>query len=224
MEKIALKVQMRTSGGKGPARRIRQGGGVPAVMYGQGSATPITINRRELVRILHSGGGGNALLSVTIEGGDEERLAIIKSTQADPIKNDLLHADLLVVTADRPIHVTVPVALTAETPKGVKEGGILQHFTRDILVECLPADIPDHITLDAAELGIGASVHVGDLSLPAGVKALTEPDKVVITIAAPISDEKLEAMLSVEAATEVKEPEVLKAKKEEAEEEEKKQP
>jgi large subunit ribosomal protein L25 len=156
---------------------------------------------------------------VAFEGGAAEKLAIIKDFQTDPIRNELLHADLLEVTADKPIHVTVPVSLEGDS-KGVKEGGILQHLTRELLVECLPGNIPEHIIVEVAQLVIGASVHVRDLKLPEGVKALTESDKVIVTITAPISAEKLEQMLSVEAASEVKEPEVLKAKKE-AEEEKK---
>jgi len=221
MEKISLKVQTRQTNGKGPARRARQEGNIPAVLCGGGSSTPITINRKEFVRILHTGAGGNALLLVSFEGGEGEKLAIIKDYQTDPLKSELLHADLMEVSADKLIHITIPVHLSGE-PKGVKEGGILQHTTRELLVECLPANIPEHITVDASGLVIGSTVHVGDLVMPEGVKPLTESDKVVVTIAAPISAEKLEAMLSTEAAAEVKEPEVLKAKKETEEEEKEK--
>jgi len=123
--------------------------------------------------------------------------------------------DFMEVAADKLIHVTTHVTLAGETPKGVKEGGILQHITREILIECLPGNIPDHISIDASGLGMGESVHVGDLKMPEGTRALTEADSVVVTIAAPISAEKLEAMLAAETAAEVKEPEVLKKAKEE---------
>lgn len=216
MEKVALKVEVREGTGKGAARRVRAGGKVPAVMYGQGEVTPISIDRKEFVRLLNSGAGSGVLLAVSVDGKGGERLAIVKDYQTSPIKNELLHADLLEVALDKPIHVTVPVAIEGSTPKGVKEGGILQSLMREVMVECLPANIPEHISLDASGVGVGESVHVGDLKLPDGIKIMhVELDQVVLTIAAPISAEKLEEMLSSEAG-EVKEPEVLtKAKEEE---------
>ncbi len=218
MEKIALKVELREGRGKGSARSIRRAGSVPAVMYGLGGSTPISINRKELVRIINTGGGASTLFSVQVEGAQgPERLAILKDIQKDPVRNELLHADLLEVAADKPVHVTAHVALSTESPKGVKEGGILQFLTRELMVECLPGNIPKTIDLDISELGINESVHVGDLKLPEGVKALTEADVVVVSIAPPLSAEKLDQMLSTEAAAEVKEPEVVTKGKEKEE-------
>jgi len=216
MEKIAISVEPRDGRGKGPARSLRRGGMIPAVIYGMGGSTPVSISRKELARIINAGGGGTTLLSVTVAGENGEKTAIIKDFQVDPIKNVLLHADLLEVAMGKVLHVTVPVTLVG-TPAGVKEGGILQHLGREIEVECLPGNIPDHIEVDAAVLKVGDSVHVGDLKLPEGVKALTDADAVIATIAAPISAEKLDLMLSGETAAEVKEPEVLTKKKEEEE-------
>lgn len=213
MQKVALNVELREGTGKGAARRVRAGGKVPAVMYGQGGATPISIDRKEFVRLLNTGAGSGVLLAVSVDGKGE-RLAVVKDYQTSPVKNELLHADLLEVALDKPIHVTVHVVVEGSTPRGVKDGGILTVITRELMVECLPANIPEHISVDASSVGVNESVHVGDLKLPEGVKALADLDQVVLTIAAPISAEKLEAMLSAEA--EVKEPEVLgKAKEEE---------
>ncbi len=218
MEKIALKVEIREGKGKGSARSIRRAGSVPAVMYGLGAPTPISINRKELVKIINSGGGASTLLSVQVGGtSGAERLAILKDFQTDPIKNELLHADLLEVAADKPVHVTAHVALSTETPEGVKEGGILQFLTRELLIECLPANIPKTIDVEIAGLRINESVHVGDIKLPEGVKALSEADVVVVTIAPPLSAEKLDQMLSTEAAAEVKEPEIAAKGKEKEE-------
>jgi large subunit ribosomal protein L25 len=214
MEKVALKAQLREGRGKGSARSLRRGGSIPAVIYGLGDPTPISLDRRELSRIINAGGGGS-LLTVLVPGSDKERMAILKDYQLDPIKNELLHADLLEVAMGKAIHINVPVVLVG-TAEGVKDGGILQQPTHEISVECLPGNIPEHIEVDMAPLGIGASVHVSDLVLPEGVKALTEPETVILTIAPPISAEKLDEMLSKEAALEVKEPElVTKPKKEE---------
>src|SRR5512143_3771262 len=165
MEKIALKVEIREGGGKGSARSIRRAGSVPAVMYGLGEPTPIAINRKEMVRIINAGGGASTLLSVQV-GGKGERLAILKDFQVDPVKSELLHVDLLEVAADKPVHVAVPVALSTETPAGVKDGGILQFLTRELMVECLPNNIPQHIDVDIAGLGINLNVHVADVKLP----------------------------------------------------------
>jgi large subunit ribosomal protein L25 len=218
MEKIALTVEVREGLGKGPARSIRRAGGFPAVIYGQGKSTPITINRREFARILNSGGGGTTLLSVKVAGTTEaDKLAIVRDFQTDPLSRELLHADLLEVAMDKAIHVTAPVTLVAGEIKGVKAGGILQHPTREVNVECLPDRIPEHIFVDCTGLEIGGSMHISDLKLPDGVKVLDDPHKVVVSVAAPISDEKLDKMLSTEAASEVKEPEVLTKAKEEEE-------
>lgn len=213
MQKVALNVELREGTGKGAARQVRAGGKVPAVMYGQGGvATPISLDRKEFVRLLNTGGGSGVLLSVNVGGA--EKLAVVKDYQTSPIKNELLHADLMEVALDKPIHVTVHVVVEGKTPKGIKEGGILQQLTRELLIECLPMNIPEHISVDASGVGVGESIHVADLKLPEGVKTShVDLDQVILTIAAPISAEKLEAMLTAEA--EVKEPEVLTKAKEE---------
>ena len=216
MKKVALNAELRENTGKGVARSLRRGGNIPAVMYGLGEPTALTINRKELVKIINAGAGGNTLITVNFAGqSGGERMAVLRDYQTDPISNELMHADLLEVSMEKAIHVTIPVMMVGETPAGVKEGGILQHMAREIEVECLPANIPEHIDVDASALGIGSSIHVGDLKLPDGVKARTEAETVIVTLAAPISDAKLDEMLAVEKG-EVKEPEVLtKAKKEE---------
>jgi large subunit ribosomal protein L25 len=218
MEKIELKVELREGRGKGSARSIRRAGSIPAVMYGLGGSTPISIGRKELVRIINAGHGASTLMSVQVAGAKgPDRLVILKDFQTDPIRNELLHVDLLEVAADKPVHVNAPVTLSTESPKGVKEGGILQFLTRDLMVECLPGNIPNSIDVDIAELGINESVHVADVKFPEGVKPLTEGDTVIVTIAPPLSAEKLDAMLSSEAAAEVKEPEVVTKGKEKEE-------
>jgi len=216
MEKVALKVEMREGTGKGPARRLRAVGKFPGVIYGQGKSIPVSINTKEFTRILHSGAGSATLLTVNVEGSkDGDKMAIIRDWQSDPIKGDILHVDLLEVAMDKAIKVTVPVVVTGGDPAGVKEGGMLHHLSRELEVECLPANIPDHVVVDASALKIGESIHVADLKLPEGIKAVTEPEHVIVSITAPITAEKLDQMLATETAAEVKEPEVLTKKKEE---------
>ncbi len=217
MEKVALKVEPRERTGKGVARSLRRQGSIPAIIYGQGDPTPVAINRKELTRIISSGASGSTLLNVSVAGMGE-KTAIVKDFQLDPINGELLHADLIEVAMGKAVHVTVHVALVG-SPIGVKEGGILEHLTREINIECMPSDIPAHIDLDISQLGMGQTMHVSDMKLPAGVKALNEADTVVVTIAAPITAAKLEESLAAPAAAESKEPEVLtKPKKEEGKE------
>ncbi len=213
MKKVALNVELRENTGKGVARTLRRGGNIPAVMYGLGAPTALTINRKELVKIINAGVGGNTLITVNFAG--QQRMAVLRDYQVDPISTELMHADLLEVSMEKVIHVTIPVMMVGNTPEGVKEGGILQSMAREIEVECLPGNIPEHIDVDASALVIGSSIHVGDLKLPEGVKARTEAETVIVTLVAPISEAKLDEMLAGEKG-EVKEPEVLtKAKKEE---------
>ena len=214
MKKVALNVELRENKGKGVARSLRRAGNIPAVMYGLGAPTSLTINRKELVKIINAGVGGNTLITVNFAG--QQRMAVLRDYQVDPISSELMHADLLEVSMEKTIHVTIPVMMVGNTPEGVKEGGILQHMAREIEVECLPASIPEHIDVDASAMAIGSSIHVGDLKLPDGVKARTEAETVIVTLVAPISDAKLDEMLAGGEKGEVKEPEVLtKAKKEE---------
>jgi large subunit ribosomal protein L25 len=214
MKKVALNVELRENKGKGVARSLRRGGNIPAVMYGLGAPTALTINRKELVKIINAGVGGNTLITVNFAG--QQRMAVLRDYQVDPISTELMHADLLEVSMEKVIHVTIPVVIVGSTPEGVKEGGILQSMAREIEVECLPASIPEHIDVDASAMAIGSSIHVGDLKLPEGVKARTEAETVIVTLVAPISDAKLDEMLAGGEKGEVKEPEVLtKAKKEE---------
>jgi len=216
MQKQQLNATKRDASGKGAARRIRREGGIPAVVYGLGSTMPVTVNRKELVRILNTGAGSSTLLEIKV-GSEKEKLAIIRDFQTDPVKNQLIHADFLEVSPDKPIHVTAAVVLAEGDIKGVKEGGILQHPLREMSIECLPANIPEHIVVDASGLEIGESLHVSDIKLPDGVKALVELEKVVATITAPVSEDKLEEMLSTEGVEEVKEPEVITKPTEEEE-------
>jgi large subunit ribosomal protein L25 len=213
MEKIALSVELRKETGKGPARRVRFAGKIPGVLYGLGSSTPITINKKELVRILNAGESGSTLLSLNL-GDKGEKMAVIRDYQLDPINSQLLHADLQEVSMGKTIHLKVHINLVG-SPLGVKEGGILEHLSREIEIECLPGDMPEHIEVEISALKVNESIHVRDLKLPEGVKALTDSDTVVVTIAQPITAEQLEAELATAVVAEVKEPEIVVTKKEE---------
>jgi large subunit ribosomal protein L25 len=219
MQRIDLEVEMRDRTGKGPARGIRRDGKIPGVLYGQGKSTPLILNPKDLSKILHSPSGENALISLKIKGAKDkhDRTAILRDFQTDPISGEVLHADLFEISMTQALKIKVPLEVVGGTPAGVKEGGVLQHNMREVEVECLPSSIPDRFSLDASSLKIGDAIHVRELNVPPGVKILEESDTVVVSVAAPISEAKLEELLTA-TAKEVKEPELIgKAKEAEAE-------
>lgn len=143
-------------------------------------------------------------------------MAVIRDYETDPVGGDLLHVDFFEVSPDEKLRMRVAISLGGKDPAGVKQGGILQFFVHEVEVECLPAQIPEQIPLDASALGIGGSIHARELRVPEGVRVLSPPDQVILSIAAPMSTAKLEEVLTGSPAAEVKEPEVLTKKKEEA--------
>lgn len=216
-------VEARKSLGKGVARALRREGKIPGILYGQGECIALTIGPDQIRKVLHSESGSNALLNLNITGGDKEikRTAMLRDYQVDPITGAILHADLFEVAMDKPIRVRVPVAVTEGIPVGVAEGGVLQHNLRALYIECLPGQIPGHIMVDPTRLKINQGVHVKDIPMPTGLRILDDPDIMVVSIVAPISEAKLEALLSAAPAGEgVAEPEVIgKGKEEEVVEE-----
>lgn len=200
--KFELAVTVREQVGKGAARQLRRSGQVPAVLYGQGECVLLTVNPDELVKILKSHAGSSALISLTVNGAKTKpnRNALLRDYQVDPITGSLLHADLFEISMDKPIRVKVPVHVVGAVPAGVKEGGVLHHNMRELHIECLPAVLPDQIDVDASALGIGQGLHVKDLVKREGVRVLDDPEHMVVSVAAPISDAKLEALLTAGAA------------------------
>jgi large subunit ribosomal protein L25 len=217
--KFDLAAEIRTDSGKGAARQLRRKGRVPAVLYGQGECVLLTLDPEHLRVILRAYAGSTALITVKIAGvtSTNTRIALLRDYQLDPVSGDILHADLFEVLMNKAIRVKVPVSVTGGQPAGVKEGGILQHNTREILVECLPSALPDSIPVDASPLAIGQGIHVRELQPIAGVRFLDGPDQMVVSVAAPMSEAKLEALLTSAATTgEGKEPEVIAKGKEAA--------
>jgi large subunit ribosomal protein L25 len=217
--KFDLAAETRTGSGKGAARQLRRKGRVPAVLYGQGECVLLTLNPDVLKTILRAHAGSTVLIHVKIAGAAKkaDRVALLRDYQLDPVSGDVLHADLFEVLMDKAIRVKVPVSVIGSQPAGVKEGGILQHNTREIHVECLPSAMPDSIPVDASALAIGQGIHVKELQPIAGVRILDDPDQMVVSVAVPMSDAKLEALLTSAATTgEGKEPEVMAKGKEAA--------
>ncbi len=220
---VDMKVETREAIGKGVARTLRRQGKIPGVLYGQGECLSLTIDPAEIRKVLHSESGSNTLLNLNIAKGSGEmkRTAMLRDYQLDPVTGAILHADLFEVALDKPIRVRVPVAVTGGTPVGVAEGGILQHNRRELHVECLPGQIPAHIMVDPTALKINQGIHVKEVPVPPGVRILDDPDMMVVSVAAPISEAKLEALLATTPSGETAaEPELIgKAKEEEVTEE-----
>ncbi|MBC7341995.1 MAG: 50S ribosomal protein L25/general stress protein Ctc [Clostridia bacterium] len=189
---LELEAEERQITGKGPAGRLRRQGYVPGVLYGKEvGSLPIKVKARELEGMLGRA-GETTLIKVKVVPGEaeakkakpKEYTALIREIQRHPTKGVLSHVDLLQVSLREKIVVEVPVRLIGE-PAGVKEGGILQHGLREVEIECLPADLPEHLEIDISALGIGDKVTVADLSAPDGVKILSDADSVLATVVAP---------------------------------------
>jgi large subunit ribosomal protein L25 len=186
MERVSLKVQPREGVGKGQARALRRQGLVPAVVYGRGRAPQaVAVDARALDTTLHTHAGMNVLIDLEVDGaGADATTVIVKDTQRDIFRHHLVHVDFHAISLTDTIEMHVPITLVG-TAKGVAEGGVVEHILREVLVECLPTQIPDQIEVDITPLAVGRSVHAGELTVPEGVKLLTSPEDVVITVVAP---------------------------------------
>ncbi len=220
METITINVDKRDIKGKGAARSLRRSNMIPAVIYRGGDSMPIKIPKAEITKFINTTAGEQVMVKLQFSDG-ENKFALMKDFQVDPVKRDLLHADFFEVSLTEKVRVIVHVTTVGE-PIGVKrDGGVLQHVLREIEVECLPDKIPGHIKVDISNLGIGQSFHVSDIKLGEEIKILTDPDGVIANVVAPVTEEVAKPE-EVAAAETTAEPEVIKkGKKEEAEEEKK---
>jgi large subunit ribosomal protein L25 len=217
-----LNVEKRETRGKNEARRLRVSGRIPAVVYGtdKNTATAIAVDPKMLLRILHSDSGVNTLIGLEGAGIAQGGKVLVKDFQLDPIDHKLLHADFYAIAMDKLLTVTVPVRLTGE-PKGVKQqGGIVDFVSREIEVESLPADIPQHIDIDITELMLNQGVRVRDLPKDGKWKAVSEQDLMIVHVVPPKAEEVAtpDAAAAAAAPGAAAEPEVIKkGKKDEAE-------
>jgi large subunit ribosomal protein L25 len=218
MEAI-LQAEKRDGRGKNEARRLRASGRIPAVVYGaeKGKATEIAVDPKVLLRILHSQSGVNTLIGiqgVDVGGGK----VLVKEYQLDPIDHRLLHADFYAVAMDKALTVTVPIVLKGEA-KGVKQqGGIVDFVNRELEIECLPGDIPEHIDVDISELMLHQGVRVRDLQASGKWTAITDPDTMIVHVVSVKAEEPAAAEGAAAAPTGTAEPEVIKKGKKEDEE------
>lgn len=224
-----LEAVKRSDRGKNEARRLRAAGSLPAVVYGarKGDAlpegVPVSVDPKILMRILHSDSGVNTLIKLRVEGA--ETSVLVREYQLDPVTNQLLHADFYQLALDKVLVVTVPIAIKGE-PRGVKlQGGLLDFVTREIEVECLPADIPEHIDLDVSELDLHQSLRVRDLPPHPKWKTVSDGETMLVHVVLPKAEEA--AATPAEAAPDAAavpaaEPEVAKKGKTDKEDEKEK--
>jgi large subunit ribosomal protein L25 len=207
----------RDTRGKNEARRLRASGRIPGIVYGGQNQEPlaVSVDPKILSRILHSESGVNTLIDLKVDGTTAR--VLVKDFLLDPIHHHLLHADFYRVSLDKAITVTVQIVLKGEA-KGVKQqGGLLDFPHRDVDIECLPGDIPEHIEIDVSELLIGQGVRLRELSTGAKWTPVSDPDTMIVHVVPPRAAEEPATAEAAPAAT--AEPEVIKKGKTEKEEE-----
>jgi large subunit ribosomal protein L25 len=217
-----LEAQTRTSFGKNEARRTRRSGQVPAVLYGGDNhkdATPIAVAPKALLRILHSESGQNTLISLKLEGAGDTRV-LVKDFQLDPITHEVLHADFYRVAMDKLLRVSIPIVVHGEAAGVKQQGGVLEHIRREVEIEVLPADIPEHIDIDVSELMLHQGIRVRELPVSPKWKAVSDPDMMLVHVIMPKAEEvaaPADAAAAGAVATAPAEPEVIKKGKKEEE-------
>ena len=184
-----LEAETREEKGKGPVKRLRSKGEIPAVLYGMGvESHSLMVKKEDLTEVLHTGAGANVLIDLQVVDGKnkESHLVMIKEIQRHPFKEKFLHVDFVKVARDEKVTTKVTIAVKGEEETlGLKAGGTLQHNIWEVEVECLPADMPDHLYADISMMEIGDHLRVSDLVTPAGVLVVTDADDTILTILAP---------------------------------------
>jgi len=210
-----LNANPRNDRGTGVARKLRQSGQVPAIIYGH-SRQPqsLAIDTRELERLLERVAAASTVIELAIEGRTARTL--IREIQRHPVKRSIIHVDFQELVAGEKVTVSIPLVFTGSA-EGVRGGGILDQVMHELEIRVDPANIPNHVDVDVGPLQIGHSIHVRDLNIPAGVEVLDEEDATVCTVSAPRASETPAAGVAVvpEAAVE---PELIRKPKEGEEE------
>jgi len=208
-ERSKLTVARRERLGSSETRRLRRQGLVPGVLYGRDAPISICIEERELRRALTGAGGLHSILDVQVDGTGKSHASILKDYQVDAVRGHVTHVDLQEVRLDQPIHATVTVQLHGgEDAPGVREGGVLSQPLRELNVQALPLEVPEHIDLDVSHMATGDTLRVSDVRVPEGVTLLDDPETVVATVTAPtreVEPEPEEALEGEEAAAEAME-------------------
>ncbi|HEX3745457.1 MAG TPA: 50S ribosomal protein L25 [Bryobacteraceae bacterium] len=217
---IVVSAEVRASRGKNEAHRTRRAGQIPAVIYGSHKdPVAVTVNPRDISKIIHSNTGYNTIFKMEIAGGETTPVMLV-DRQVDPIRGTLLHADFKRIDLTKRIRVSVPVLTTGEA-KGVKvQGGLLEVITRAVEIECLPDDIPEKFVVDVTELMIGQAKRASDVAMTGSMKLVSSPDAVIAHSVALRAEEVAAAPAegaAPAAGAAAAEPEVIKKGKKEEE-------
>jgi large subunit ribosomal protein L25 len=197
MDNTQLNAKARTETGKGPARRLRSTGRLPAIFYGPGiNPAMISIDYLQLEKMLKGRSAENIIFDLIIDDDkkNEPKKVMIKEMQRDPVTREYLHIDLCEIAMGKEIEANIPIQLI-ETPIGVTNGGILEHLQREVKVSCLPKDLVDSIDVDVSGLDIGQSLHIGDISFPPGLKSQEDDTVAIAKVVAPsmiVEEEEVE--------------------------------
>jgi large subunit ribosomal protein L25 len=184
-----LKVETREKPGKSAAKAVRHKGQIPAVCYGRGlKPLSLSLNPDDLLEIISGPRGLNSLIKLE---GAEDRTVFVQELQKDPVERHLLHVDFIFVDTKKPIQRDVPVELVGK-PEGVKLGGVLQITQREILIEALPTELPDKVSINVEELLVGQSIHVEEVEFPPGVKAIYDRNYNICAVVAPTEEKEPE--------------------------------
>ena len=218
---ITVAAEVRTTRGKNEARRLRVRGFIPAVVYGAyKDSVSIGVSPKQIAQILNSKTGHNTIFNLAIQGGENTPVMVVDS-QRDPLKGNLLHADLKRIDLEKRIRVSVPVITEGEAA-GIKlQGGLLEIVSREIEIECLPDEIPEHFVVDVSSLMIGQSVRAGSIPMTGSMRLLSPAESVIAHVVAMRAEEVAPAA-AVEVAPAAEgaagaEPEVIKKGKKEEE-------
>jgi large subunit ribosomal protein L25 len=199
-ERLKLEVREREDLGSRHTRRLRSEGLIPGVLYGKGHARAIVVPERELRAVMTGPSGLHAILDIVIEGQTTVHPSILAEYQQDPIRGTISHIDLREVRLDQPINATVVVQLIGE-PAGAKTGGMLSLVARELHIEALPADVPEHIEIDVTHMEVGDVLRLADVPAIDKVTLLDDPHETVIaTVAVPRGFAELEEADAAEAA------------------------
>lgn len=216
---IAIKAEKREVFGKNASRRLRREGKVPAVLYGpEGINVSLTLSKKDVFKILRSETGERTIFQISFNS--ELKNVMIKELQKNPVTDEILHADFIQIALDKSIRVSVPVVAVGEAVGVKTEGGFVDFITREVEIECLPKNIPDHIEVDISDLHLRQSLRVADIAPPEEVRLVSAPDIVVVLIEPPSKEEEVKAEAEEEVISEGEEPEVIKKEKPEEKEEE----
>jgi large subunit ribosomal protein L25 len=214
MKSVPLKAFPRAQKRRGPVKQLRSNGRVPATIYGRQAAPQnLEVSAREISDLIHHHASENLLVDLSVENDARaKRLALVQEVQHHPIDGKVLHVDFHEVAENEKVIVQVPVE-TAGEAAGVKNGGgVLEHVLFKLKVRCLPKDLPEQILIDVSALEIGKSIHIGEVTAPAGVEILGDKKTTVVSVAAPRAEEEVAPTAEAKAAGDV---EMTKEKKEE---------